>query len=224
MKKFIITLTLFILNTTGFAQKKFEGAVSYVITYEISHSAINESVLKETFGTRLRFYLKDGSYMREYLDDAGNTLRKYMYVAENNRLYMVYPQVPDTVYYFDAGEKLFDAYQVENGPTEKVLDCDCRSKVITYRYYEKMFEDTLDMKLEYFFCDRLAVDPNYYKDYYIWYDVIKEHKSVAIKFTEDTKKYFKIIYTATNIEPQPLSKKLFEFDKNVVLLFKSMRE
>ena len=223
MKRNILTLIAFILCLTGFSQKNFEGTVSYDITYQIYHTGINEALLKEIFGTKLKFYIKDGSYSREYFDESGKTLRKYMYVAENNRLYITTPQVPDTAFYSNASEKLFDAYQIENGPTDTILNFACPSKVIMYRYYEKMFEDTLDMKLEYFFCTQLAIDPNYYKNYYIWYDVIKEHKSVAIKFTEDTRKYFKIIYTATKIEPQKLSKNIFEFDKRVVLIYQSMR-
>jgi hypothetical protein len=73
------------------------------------------------------------------------------------------------------------------------------------------------MKTEYFFCHQLAVNPEYYKKYFMWYDVIKAEKSVALKFIEESENYFKLTFTATKITNVILPKETFDIDKNAVL-------
>ena len=218
MKKNTLFLLFFVLSFSALAQKNFEGSVMYDITFESINPGIEVSALKEVFGTKLKFSHKDGTYMREYLDANNKTIRKIIYLTETNRLYIVIPLNPDTVYYFDASEKLFDSYNITKGPNDTVLGYVCPSNIIKYRYYEKIFSDTLGMKLEYFFCRELPINPDYYKNYYIWYDIIKEQKSVAIKFTEETEKYFKMTYTATKIEQVKLKKEIFDFNKKAALI------
>ena len=224
MKKNILALLAFIFCLSGFSQKYFEGVVEYDITFQSSNPALNVDGLKEIFGIKMKFYHKDGSYMREYFNDKGNPIRKFSYVTSTNRLYITDVLKADTIYYSDASEKLFDNYQIINGPTDTVLDCICPSNVITYRYYEKLLGDTLDMKAEYFFCHQLPVNPDYYKNYFLWYDIIKKQKSVAIKFSEETVNFFKMTYTATKIEHTKLTKEIFEFDKKAVLVHHSLME
>jgi len=224
MKKNILTLLVFIFSISGFSQKYFEGIVEYSITFQSLNPAINEDALKEVFGVKIKFYHKDGTYMREYFDEKGNTIRKFIYLSQPNRLYFVDVLKPDTIYYSDASERSFDTYQIVNGPTDTVLDCVCSSNIIKYRYFEKLIGDTLNMKMEYFFCHQLPVNPDYYKNYFLWYDIIKEQKSVAIKFIEGTENFFKMTYTATKIEHVKLKKEIFEFDKKAVLVHRNMRE
>jgi hypothetical protein len=224
MKKNILTLLVFIFCISGFSQKYFEGIVDYDIAFQSSNPEVKVDGLKEIFGTTMKFYHKDGTYMREYFDEKGNAIRKFIYLTKTNRLYIVEVLNADTVYYSDASEKLFDSYQITNGPTDTILNCICPSNIIKYRYYEKLFGDTISMRFEYFFCHQLSVNPDYYKNYFIWYDVIKEQKSVAIKFTEETENFFKMTYTAVKIEPVTLKKEIFEIDKKAVLIHHSMRE
>jgi hypothetical protein len=222
MKKILITLIAVTLYISGSSQKYFEGTVEYEISFESSNPGITENLLKDIFGAKVKFHLRDGTYMRDYVDENGNSLRKFIYNAPENRLFIVSSADPDTVYYSDASEKLFDNYTITKGKTETILDCACPSKVIRYRYYEKAFKDTVNTKLEYFFCHKIAVNPDYYKNYYIWSDIIKEEKSLAIKFTEETEGYFKIIYTAKKIEPKTLQKEIFDIDKKAFLVKQSL--
>jgi len=224
MKKNILILLAFAFCIPCFSQKYFEGIVEYDITYQTSNPEINTEGLKEIFGTKLKFYHKDGTYMREYFNDQGNSIRKFIYLTATNRLYIIEALNTDTIYYSDASEKLFDNYQLTNGPADTVLDCVCPSTVIKYRYYEKLIGDTLSMKMEYFFCHKLAVNPEYYKNYFVWYDIVKKQKSVAIKFSEETENLFKLTYTANKIEQTKLSKEIFDFDKKAALIHHSMRE
>ena len=224
MKKNILTLLALVLCSIGFSQKNFEGIVDYEITYQPLSPKVNIEGLKEIFGVKIKFYYKDGTYMREYFDKNDNTIRKFIYEAETNRLYIVDALNTDTVYYYFANEKPFKAYQIVNGPPDTVLGCTCPSKVVTYKYYEKLLEDTLNMKLEYYFCHKLYVNPDYYKKYYVWYDIIKEQKSVAIKFSEETVNFFKMTYTATKIDQAKVSKEVFDFNKNAVLIKQNIAE
>jgi hypothetical protein len=218
MKKIFIILVTVTLYITGFSQKYFEGTVDYDITYAISNPGIPEDALKSYFGTKMTFSHKDGTYMREYFDENGKSLRKYIYLATDNKLYVVDMNDTDTVYVSDAAEKLTENYKIVKGPNETILGCNCPSHVITYKYFEKAFRDTVNTKLEYYFCHDLPVNPEYYKNYYIWYDVVKQEKSVAIKFTEDTEGFFMLTYTGKKINKIKVDDKVFEFDKNAVLV------
>jgi len=224
MKKNIFLSLFFLFGFSAFSQKYFEGVVEYDITFQSSNPAVNVEGLKEIFGVKMKFYHKDGAYMREYFNDKGNSVRKLSYITATNRIYITHVLITDTIYYSDASEKLYDNYQITNGPTDTVLGCACPSKVIKYRYYEKLLADTINMKAEYFFCHQLLVNPDYYKNYFLWYDIIKEQKSVALKFTEETGNFFKMTYTATKIDHSKLSKEIFEFGKKAVLVHHSLRE
>lgn len=206
-----------ILTSSAYCQKYFEGMVEYETSFQSFNSAITDSELKERFGVKVRFYHKDGDYIREYLDEAGYSLRKFIYKTDSNQLFIIDIFNPDTAYYFNANEKLFDTYQIIKGDNEIILGCDCPSSVITYNFYDRSMNDTIYVKSEYFFCHQLPVNPDYYNNYYLWYDVIKNEKSVALKFTEETIGFFKIIYKAIKIDHVALPKGTFDIDKKLIL-------
>ena len=217
MKRSFLTFLVYALCISGFSQKYFEGIVEYDLTIQSLNPGISEKMLKQSYGTRVKFYHKDGNYIREYLTDEGNTLHKFIYLAKNNRLYRSDWSNPDTIFYDDASERHVKKYQIAKGSGDTVLDCICPSRIISYDYYEKMISDTVHVNTEYFFCHQLAINPEYYKEYFIWYDVIKVEKSVAIKFVEESENYFKLTYTATKINNVILPKETFDIDKNAVL-------
>ena len=76
--------------------------------------------------------------------------------------------------------------------------------------------DTANVKLTYFFCPQLPVDPKWHKDVYLWNEVIKIHKSIAVKFIEDDPSYFKQTFTATRIIWQSIDKNTFIIDPKLV--------
>lgn len=210
-------LLAFALCIPGFSQKYFEGSVEYDLTVESLNPNIATKQLQQTYGTKVRFYHKDGNYIREYLTDEGNMLHKFIYLVKDNRIYIVDWSNPDTIFYDDASTQRVKKYDVVKGAGDTVLDCICPSRIISYSYFEKMANDTIHVKEEYFFCRQLAINPDYYKKYFIWYDVIKLEKSVAIKFVEESANYFRLTYTATKINNVILPKETFDIDKNAVL-------
>ena len=224
MKKSFLILLTFLLCIPGFSQKYFEGVVEYEITFQASSPDINEAALKRIFGTKLKFYYKEGTYMREYLNENDNSIRKYIYLATNNRMYFVEMKDQDTITFHDASDKPFENYQIVKGETDTILDCSCPSWKINYRHFEKNFNDTINFREQYFFCHQLPVNPDYYKNYYIWSEVIKKEKSVALKFTEEMEGYFKIFYTAKKINPVKVDDHVFEFDKNAVLVKRTLKD
>lgn len=217
MKKVTVFVLFFIISYSVFPQKYFEGMVEYQTSFQSSNPALPESNLKERFGVKVRFYYKNGNYIREYLDEAGYSLRKFIFRVDKNLVYEINIFNPDTVLFYDAGEKLYSNYQINKGETDTILNCICPSSVITYSFYEKMLSDTLCIKSEYFFCNQLPVNPDHYKKYYLWYDVIKDQKSVALKFSEETVNYFKITYEAGKIDHKELPVDFFDIDKRLVL-------
>ena len=218
MKTSIITLIAFLLFAPAFSQKYFEGVVEYDITYESVSPDMPIDELKQAIGTQLKFYHKNGTYIREYINEKGSSIHKIMYLAADNKVYNINMPDPDTILFYNAKEKLFEDYKIIKGPAENILGCTCPSRIISYNYYEESFDDTVGITLEYYFCHQLPVNPDYYKNYAIWYELLKEEKSVALKFTEEWKGYFKVFYTAKKIDHVSLSEKIFELDKNAVLI------
>jgi hypothetical protein len=202
-------------NSTG---KYFEGIVEYDIMAESFMQGVSANEIRERTGSTLKFYFKNGDYLREYIDGAGFTLRKFMYRKDKNMVYIYYPiSSPDTIYFTPAGDTSYVSYEINAGKKEKILDYDCASSVITVKYTASYLPDTATLALTYFFCTQLPVDPVWHKDIYIWNEVIKIHKSIAIKFIEDDPNFLKQTFTATKIMWQPLDDSILMIDQKLVL-------
>lgn len=222
MKKNTFLSLILILNFSAFSQKYFEGMVEYETSFQSFNSGVPENELKVRFGSKVRFFQKNGDYIREYIDDAGYSLRKYIYRNDSNFLYELDIFNPDTIYYSSASEKLFDNYQITKGANDTILNCICTSNVITSGFFDKAINDSMHFKSEYYFCNQMPVNPDYFKNIYLWYDVIKNQKSIALKFTEEIVGFFKITYTAIKIDYTPLVNETFEIDKKRFLKKRSV--
>jgi hypothetical protein len=198
--------------------KYFEGIVEYDIKAESFMQGVSANEIRERTGSTLKLYFKNGDYLREYIDGAGFTLRKFMYRKDKNIVYLYYPiSSPDTLYFTPANDTSYVSYEINAGKKEKILDYDCPSSVITAKYTASYLPDTATMALTYFFCYQLPVNPEWHKDIYIWNEVIKIHKSIAIKFIEDDPNFLKQTFTATKIMWQPIDDSVFMIDPKLVL-------
>lgn len=217
---FSIFFELSVHSQTNSSPKFFEGIVEYDIKNESFLQGVSDNELKVRMGSRLNLYFKNGSYMREYLDDAGYTMRKVFFHKDSNMVYDYYPlSNPDTLYAIDPTEKTFESFSVEPGNSERVLNCDCPSVIIKARYTSPFLPDTGNLKLTYYFCKELPVDPQWQKDIYVWKDIIKEYKSIATKFIEDDPFFMKQTFTATKITWQEIPEKIFEINPDLILTF-----
>jgi hypothetical protein len=222
MKGFSLLACGMILILNAFSQSKgkskyFEGIVEYEIKTQSYLQGISDNELRERIGSSLRLYFKNGNYMREYLDGAGYTLRKVFFHKENNMMYDYYPlSSPDTLYLIDPSEETDLSFTLEPGQTEKVLDCECPSTVIRTKYISNYLPDTGKAIMTYYFCEQLPVDPEWHKNMYIWKDVIKQHKSISVKFIEDDPAYLKQTYTATKIIWQEVPDAIFRIDPRLI--------
>ena len=220
----VFYLQLFLLLYSGFAvaqpggsPKYFEGIVEYTINGESYMQGVSNNEIRERIGATLRLYFKNGNYMREYVDGAGYTLRKMFYRIDKNLMYDYNPiGSPDTIYIIDPSEKQYLEYKVSPGKPETVLDYQCNSSIITAKYYFAPMQDTSEVRMTYFFAKELPVNPAWSKNFYIWEEIIKEHKSIAIKFIEEEPLFLKQTYTATRIQWQPVPDDVFTIDPKLV--------
>jgi hypothetical protein len=222
MRYIIIILFFLCLYTkmaaqTGEIPKYFEGIVEYDIKGESYMQGISDNEVRERIGATMRLYFKNGSYMREYVDGAGYTLRKLFYLIDKNMIYD-YDRIgsPDTLYMIDPAEALFLSYTIVPGKPEKVLNYQCSSSVITSKYFFSFLPDTGTVTVTYYFAKELPVNPAWHKDMYIWKDVIKEHKSIAVKFIEDDRFFFKQTFTATKVLWQAVPEETFAIDPKLI--------
>jgi hypothetical protein len=219
MHKLIFIFSFFVLSTNTMAQpasvsKYFEGIVEYEIKSESYMHGVSDNELRERFGATLRLYFKNGNYMREYVDGAGYTLRKAFYLKDKNMMYdHNIIASPDTLYLMDPAEAIYESYKIKPGKLEKVLNYQCPSSVISARYF---FQDTGSVTMTYYFAPELTVNPEWHKDMYVWKDVIKEHKSIAVKFIEDDPFFFKQTFTATKVLWQHIPDETFKIDPKLI--------
>jgi hypothetical protein len=198
--------------------KYFEGVVEYDIKTESYMQGVSANEIREREGSTLKLHFKNGDYMREYVDGAGYTLKKFLYRKDKNMIYLYYPIVsPDTLYFASANDSTYESFEIATGKAEKVLEYECPSSIITGKYVTPYLPDTATMSLTYFFCSQLPVNPDWHKDIYIWNEVIKIHKSIAIKFIEDDPYFFKQTFTATKITWQTIDDAIFKIDLKLVL-------
>lgn len=212
-----ILVSVATMGQTGTTPKYFEGVVDYEIKTESYMQGVSDNELRERIGATLRVYFKNGNYIREYVDGAGYTLRKMFYLKDQNMIYDHNPiGSPDTVYIIDPAETIYTSYKITAGATEKVLNYQCPSAVINAKYFFSFLPDTGNVIMTYFFAQELPVNPDWHKNMYIWKDVIKEHKSIAVKFIEDDPAFFKQTYTATKVSWQTVSDETFKIDPKLV--------
>lgn len=212
-----IVFTLPAYSQDSTSKKYFEGIVEYDIKNESYLQGVPNAELNVRLGSRLKLYFKNGSYMREYLDDAGYTIRKIFFQKDSNMVYDYLPlSSPDTLYLLDPAEKTADSYIVETGEPEEVLGYICPAAIIKTKYTLSFLPDTGRSTSTYYFCTQLPVNPLWQKDMYIWKDVIKNYKSIAIKFIEDDPFFMKQTFTATKIIWQEVSEKIFEINPKLI--------
>jgi hypothetical protein len=219
-----IRLLLIIVLYSGYAHtqqapatKYFEGIVEYEINNKSYMQGVSDNELRERMGSTLRLYFKNGSYMREYIDGAGYTLRKFFYLVDKNMIYDYNPIAsPDTLYLVDPVEPVYISYKIEPGNSETILNRECSSSIISAKYFFSFLPDTGNITMTYYFAPDLLVNPDWHKDMYIWKDVIKIHKSIALKFIEEDAAYIKQVFTATKIMVQPIEDEIFKIDPKLI--------
>jgi hypothetical protein len=203
-----------------FAQSKpkyFEGVVEYDITHESYMPGVSNNEIRERIGAKMRLYFKNGTYMREYIDGAGYTLRKLFYLKEKNRVYDYNPiAIPDTIFFLDAAKPVYTSFKIGPGLPDTVLGRQCASSVISAKYVEPALPDTGTVIMTYYFASDLPVNPDWHKDVYIWNDVIKKHKSIAIKFIEDDPMFLKQTFTAIKVSWEKVPDDVFAIDPKLI--------
>jgi hypothetical protein len=191
----------------------FEGIIEYDVKAESFIDGVTDNELTVRFGSKVRFYFKNGSYLREYLDEAGYTIRTGLYEMKTNRFYFHFPlSSPDTLYYNVANDSTYASYTLSDSAMERVLGCDVHPVVVNVKIIPPDINNSLYLKQTFFFCPSLPINPEWQKGIYIWNKVIAANPFIAIKFAEETIGYNRMTHTATKIEWKKLDDSLFEPD------------
>lgn len=214
MKSSLILLAHLFLCIHGHTQKYFEGYVEYDVSYESYMPGVSDNELRERFGAKHRYYVKGNNYLREGRDENGYVLLQNFYIGKEKRIFDLSLFEPDTIYYQNITDTMFLAISFSEGDTEKILDCDCPSVNSEMLMASGAGQDTLLLKLSYFFCNKLPVNPEWYAGYVYWHDIVSRYKSVAIKFIEEYAGLYKITYTAVEIHEEILPDETFRFERN----------
>lgn len=213
MKKII--LSLFILLNNGLqAQNFFEGYIEYNVTYESFIPDISADDLKERMGTKHRYYVKNDNYIRESMDEDDSPVFFNIYIGKEKKTYDISIHNPDTIFYHPVTDTIFSISDIKEGGKEIILGHSCKSVSLVLSSYSNYLQDTSRIKLTYYFSDQLPVNPDWYKGYVYWADLVHKYKGIALKFSEEMVGYYKVTYTAVQIVKESLEDSLFEFDRS----------
>mgnify|MGYP001156528685 CR=1 FL=1 len=205
-----------------FAQKTetayFEGVVEYDIRSESFMQGISGNEIGLRTGNKLFFYYKEGTYVREYRDDAGYTIMKFCYKASENTLYSHFINYnPDTLFFNSGADTNLVSWRISDSLSEKVLDYTCKGVTINYNYSNPAKKDSAYYRHTFFFCPALPVNPEWQKDMVAWNEVLAANPYIAIKFVENYNGQFTQTFTATKIEWKKLDDSVFEMNPNLIL-------
>src|SRR5690349_21098468 len=105
MLRHLLLLIILTISIHGQSQKRyFEGVIEYNVDYTSYMQGVSDNEIKVREGAKIMFYYKDGNYLREYIDEAGYTIRKMYYRKDRNMIYYTFPNTnPDTAFYISAG-------------------------------------------------------------------------------------------------------------------------
>jgi hypothetical protein len=218
VRLFFMTIA-FVVTASGLAQKTpayFEGTIMYDVKNESFMKGVSDNEIRERLGAKMKFYFKNGDYTREYLDAAGYTIRRLTYLKTSGIMYdHDLMNTPDSIFTIDTRIPFYDSFAIEKGEPETVLDCVCPSAVIHARFTASYLPEPLQLSLVYYFCYDLPINPDWHKDINLWGEIIKIHKSISVKFIEESI-FYKQTFTAEKINKETVDPAIFRIDPKLI--------
>ena len=197
-----LLLLVFIYFPLSVLSQDFEGIIEYEQSYSNNKTNLSIKELHEMFGTHVTSYLKNG-YYKEITDSEYMSYQLYRY--KDNMIYYKDNFNSDTLFYKATNLKhdIPLNHKLEKN-ADTILGYACDKLIITDDYGTR----------EYFFSDKLTLNPDYYKNYsYINKDKIVALMKAYYLRLRMTYSSFTVDIIAKNIKHKKLSRRIFELPK-----------
>jgi hypothetical protein len=204
--KIILTLSvLCCLSAAAFAQKSFEGLVTYNVSYKSKMPQLTDEQMTRLGGTTQLYYTKGDNY--KYIWN-GKLFEWAIYSGRDKKVYSKFSTVDSILWYSVelSHDTIYKTELKENDTT--ILGYPCNRLTFTCKTGSQV----------YYFSPALAVDPDLYTDYKVvnYYDYLRIAKAVALKEIFVTNEAETVI-TARDIQQQPVDDRIFEIPKEYPL-------
>lgn len=200
MKKLIFLVITF-LPIIAISQD-FEGIIEYDISYSNNKTSLSVKSLEEKLGKYVTSYLKNGYYL-ELTDSEFMSYQLYSY--KDNMIYYKNDIKSDTIFYKATNIKsdISLDYKIEKN-VDTILGYVCDKIIITDKYSTK----------EYFYSNKLSLDPAYYKNFYYINknEIVALMKAYYLRLSM-TYNSFTVDIKAKNIIHKKLKKRVFKLPK-----------
>lgn len=177
-KYFIMIVSIFIIPTIGFSQKKdFQGEITYRQTMHSKMDNVSDKRMQSYFGDKILVTIKNGNYKQQYLNSKGIT--NVIYISALNKWFYKIKDI-DTLYFKDGSVDTSKVLSLQKDTLmEPVLGFQCKTLTM----------QTADLKVEYFYADSLHMNPdNFTQHVFLHYNLYAmESKAIYLKLLSETK-------------------------------------
>jgi hypothetical protein len=155
----IITISLFSLKSFSQGQY-FQGTIEYSLEYKTDNPNIQESNLKQYFGSKVITKFREGNFISEYYNE-DNVLVKTSTLNLNKKKYYYELTLIDTLYFSNIDRTLYNT-QIEQLADSTVFNNECWT-IKSIATNQENFNDNVTS--HYYLSKKLKVNPNWYQDY-----------------------------------------------------------
>lgn len=213
---FILTAIAMILFIMSYAQRIFEGVITYQVKVELKDKNYPyNDYLKEKYGKTLKLYVdKNGNQKREYFGSGSSGLDWAIYQREKNEYYSKWNSM-DTVFYYNCGQAVTNFKSIENGNDINILGKNC--KTIVVKSFEPKEKENIVQMFSY--SEDLQVSNNAYSDFKDGYldKVYETMKSHWLKWVFE-QKHISVTFEAIKIELMELDQDKFKIPSEFELV------
>jgi hypothetical protein len=209
---YFLLLSVFVLCSCSPGSKKhsssfFEGNIKFKNEYIIKSDKVTPEQLDRSFGKTADLYFKEGNYLEIY--DGGLTLNQ-LYRRLDNKTY-VKKDYSDSLFWFNCAQSPQQMIRYEmNRKKETILGIVCDEYITYYDNKTVTF---------YFNSDTLKLDPEWYSQFTLTNKNTNTAimKSMYLKFKIEYSDFLFTV-TATSMNYENLDSKMFDIEKNAILI------
>lgn len=213
--KLLYTLALLFLLlpiSNSYAQEYFEGVITYDVTYESVHPAIEKELLEYTMGSSFTAYILEDRYTSIYNTKGETGWTKVTVRLDEGYTYTEYEK-SDTIVKskFNARSENLISLQKHTSNPKEVMGSMCNYVTMTVEDTDPNVWYTLHTGT-YYYSPKYALNPTYYKEYTNghWNQYVAEAKAVSIYNINEYRPYFTSYSKATAIEEKQIDISFFE--------------
>jgi hypothetical protein len=221
IKKFQLFIILFFI-TNSYAQEYFKGIVNYKISYESLNENIPVNFFEIQIGTSMTAYVKEDRYAMIYHGKGELGWTKTIVRLDEGYTYTEYEK-NDTIVKekFGSQEETLIEFKRNKNDKKIILDESCESITLIHKSNDpdEFFAETHG---KYYFNPKYKLNPKHYKNYTdgFWNLYVKESEAISLRNEIELRPLLKAIQEAESISQENIPKKIFEPNKEKVIIIK----